>query len=55
MEHFETKDGSRLCLQVTLLKMLGNLKDSTTGSCSILQYRIEISTANENDQTGPTI
>jgi len=35
--------------------MSGKLPDATTGSCSILQCRIEISTANENGQTGPTI
>jgi len=35
--------------------MLGKMKDTTTGSCSILHYQIEIFTANENGQTGPTI
>jgi len=34
---------------------LGNVENITTGSCSILQCRIEISTTNENEQTGPTI
>ena len=48
-------DNSRLCLQDTLVEMLGRLQDNMTGSCSILKYRIEISTANENGQADPTI
>jgi hypothetical protein len=30
----EIKDGSRLCLQVTLVEMIGNLQNNTTVSCS---------------------
>jgi hypothetical protein len=51
----EIKDVSRLCLQATFEEMLGSLQDNTTGSCNIFQYRIEISTSNENGQIGITI
>jgi len=38
MEHFETLDASRLCLQVTLVKMLGSWQNNTTLSTRLSHH-----------------